>query len=109
MVGEPLLLTHKTIKEIADRIGATPAQVILAWAQVGGHSVIPKSVTASRIRDNFKEIELSKEDFEKIEQIGKDERRRFNIPYVANKPRWPVNIFGEPEEKEAPHKVIVKV
>ncbi|KAF3001812.1 hypothetical protein E8E13_003002 [Curvularia kusanoi] len=108
MVGEPLLIQHKTIKEIADRLNASPAQVILAWAQVGGHSVIPKSVTASRIRDNFKEIELPKEDFEKIEQIGKDEPRRFNIPYIANKPRWPVNIFGEPEEKEAPHHVIVK-
>lgn len=108
MVGEPLLIQHKTIKEIADRVGASPAQVILAWAQVGGHSVIPKSVTASRIRDNFKEIELSDDDFKKIEQIGKDEPRRFNIPYIANKPRWPVNIFNEPEEKEAPHRVIVK-
>ncbi|KAG9737640.1 aldehyde reductase-like protein, partial [Aureobasidium melanogenum] len=104
MVGEPLLIQHKTVKEIADRLNASPAQVILAWAQVGGHSVIPKSVTASRIRDNFKEIELPKEDFEKIEQIGKEERRRYNIPYTANKPRWPVNIFNEPEEKDAPHK-----
>ena len=106
MLGVPLLVQHDTIKEIASRIGATPAQVILAWAQVGGHSVIPKSVTASRIQENFKEIELSKEDFEKVEEIGKKEPRRFNIPYIANKPRWPVNIFNEPEEKEAPHKVI---
>ncbi|CAE7211595.1 hypothetical protein CFE70_009454 [Pyrenophora teres f. teres 0-1] len=107
MIGEPLLVQHNTIKEVANRIGATPAQVILAWAQVGGHSVIPKSVTASRIQENFKEVELSKEDFEKVEEIGKKEPRRFNIPYVANKPRWPVNIFNEPEEKDAPHKVIV--
>jgi len=109
MIGEPLLVQHKVIKEIASRIGATPAQVILAWAQKGGHSVIPKSVTASRIQENFKEVELSEDDFQKVEQIGKDEPRRFNIPYIANKPRWPVNIFGEPEEKDAPHKVIVKV
>jgi len=107
MLGVPLLVQHDTIKEVASRIGATPAQVILAWAQVGGHSVIPKSVTASRIQENFKEVELSEEDFQKVEEIGKKERRRFNIPYTANKPRWPVNIFDEPEEKEAPHKVIV--
>ncbi|KAF2827706.1 aldehyde reductase-like protein [Ophiobolus disseminans] len=107
MVNEPLLVQHATIKEVAAKNKATPAQVILAWAQVGGHSVIPKSVTASRIQENFKEIELSQEDFEKVEEIGKKEPRRFNIPYIANKPRWPVNIFGEPEEKEAPHKVIV--
>jgi L-glyceraldehyde reductase len=43
----------------------------------------------------------------KVEEIGKKEPRRFNIPYVANKPRWPVNIFNEPEEKDAPHKVVV--
>jgi len=107
MFDVPLLVQHDTVKEVAKANSATPAQVILAWAQVGGHSVIPKSVTASRIQENFKEIELSKEDFEKIEEIGKKEPRRFNIPYIANKPRWPVNIFGEPEEKDAPHKVIV--
>jgi len=107
MLGLPLLVQHDTVKEVASRIGATPAQVILAWAQVGGHSVIPKSVTASRIQENFKEVELSKEDFEKIEEIGKKEPKRFNIPYIANKPRWPVNIFNEPEEKDAPHKVII--
>ncbi|KAF2017210.1 Aldo/keto reductase [Aaosphaeria arxii CBS 175.79] len=107
MLGVPLLVQHNTIKEIASRLGASPAQVILAWSQVGGHSVIPKSVTASRIQENFKEIELSKEDFDAVENIGKVEPRRFNIPYIANKPRWPVNIFGTPEEQEAPHKVIL--
>lgn len=107
MMGVPLLVQHDTIKQVAEANKATPAQVILAWAQVGGHSVIPKSVTASRIQENFKEIELSKEDFEKVEAIGKKEPRRFNIPYIANKPRWPVNIFNEPEEQKAPHKVIV--
>jgi L-glyceraldehyde reductase len=107
MFNVPLLVQHDTIKDIAKANSATPAQVILAWAQVGGHSVIPKSVTASRIQENFKEIELSKEDFEKVEAIGKAERRRFNIPYIANKPRWPVNLFGEEDEKDAPHRIIV--
>lgn len=107
MLGLPLLVQHDVVKEVASANNATPAQVILAWAQVGGHSVIPKSVTASRIQENFKEIELSQADFEKIESIGKKEPRRFNIPYIANKPRWPVNIFGEPEEANAPHKVIL--
>jgi len=107
MFNEPLLVQHATVKEVASKYNATPAQVILAWATVGGHSVIPKSVTASRIQENFKEIELKKEDFEKVEQIGVKEPRRFNIPYIANKPRWPVNIFNEPEEKDAPHKVII--
>ncbi|KAF2754464.1 aldehyde reductase-like protein [Pseudovirgaria hyperparasitica] len=106
LVGEPLLFTHPEIEKIAKEVDATPAQVILAWSQVGGHSVIPKSVTASRIKANFQEIDLSQAQIDAITAIG-DNYRRYNIPYIANKPRWPVNIFGEPEEKDAPHKVIV--
>lgn len=43
---------------------------------------------------------------EKVSALGKD-RRRYNIPYSANKPRWNINIFGEPDEQPAEHKVIV--
>jgi L-glyceraldehyde reductase len=57
---------------------ATPAQVILAWSQVGGHSVIPKSVTPSRIRSNFEEIQLSEEDIATINKLG-EKPRRFNV------------------------------
>ncbi|KAJ6164038.1 hypothetical protein N7470_002710 [Penicillium chermesinum] len=111
-VGVPLLITRPEIKEVAEsaakRLGTevTPAHVILAWSQVGGHSVIPKSVTPSRIRDNFKEIELTPEEIAKVSKL-ESERRRYNTPYVANKPRWDINIFGEPEEAPATHKVIV--
>ena len=49
----PLIITRPEVTAIAERKGASPAQVILAWSQVGGHSVIPKSVTASRIAENF--------------------------------------------------------
>ena len=70
--------------------------------------MIPKSVTPSRIRDNFKEVELTPEEVQKVSALGKD-RRRYNIPYTANKPRWNIDIFGEPEEKTADHKVILSV
>ncbi|KAK4500824.1 hypothetical protein PRZ48_009016 [Zasmidium cellare] len=106
MFNKPLLINDPEITKIAEKLGATPAQVILAWAQEGGHSVIPKSVTPSRIASNFKEVELSKEDLAAVNKLG-DSPVRYNIPYIANKPRWPVNIFNAPEEKEAPHKVIV--
>jgi L-glyceraldehyde reductase len=29
------------------------------------------------------------------------------LTIFADKPRWPVDIFGTPEEKDAPHKVIL--
>jgi L-glyceraldehyde reductase len=76
---------------------------------VGGHSVIPKSVTASRIAENFKEIELDDEDIKAITKFSDEHqgRRRYNVPYTANKPRWSINIFDEPEEQEAPNKVVL--
>ncbi|KAL4882572.1 NADP-dependent oxidoreductase domain-containing protein [Aspergillus karnatakaensis] len=108
----PLLVAHPDVKAVAEQVGqrlgktVSPAQVILAWSQVGGHSVIPKSVTASRIAENFQEIELTEDEIAKVNKLG-DNRRRYNTPFVANKPRWPINIFGEEEEKPAAHKVIV--
>ncbi|KAH6622110.1 NADP-dependent oxidoreductase domain-containing protein [Boeremia exigua] len=105
----PLLITRPEVKAIAEKKGATPAQVILAWSQVGGHSVIPKSVTPSRIAENFKEIELDEEDVAAIQKFSDEHqgRRRYNVPYTANKPRWSINIFNEPEEQEAPNKVVL--
>ncbi|KAJ5780089.1 hypothetical protein N7457_005249 [Penicillium paradoxum] len=112
MLNIPLLITRPEVKEVAEAVSkrtgqeVTPAHVILAWSQVGGHSVIPKSVTPSRIRDNFKEIELTAEEIQKVSALGEN-RKRYNTPYTANKPRWNINIFGEPEEKPADHKVIL--
>ncbi|KAL1608884.1 mitochondrial glycerol dehydrogenase Gld1 [Nothophoma quercina] len=105
----PLLITRPEVKAIAEKKGVTPAQVILAWSQVGGHSVIPKSVTPSRIAENFKEIELSEEEVAAIQKFSDEHqgRRRYNVPYTANKPRWSINIFDEPEEQEAPNKVVL--
>ncbi|KAL2870699.1 putative aldehyde reductase (AKR1) [Aspergillus lucknowensis] len=108
----PLLVAHDTVKAVAAEASArtgktvTPAQVILNWSQVGGHSVIPKSVTTSRIIENFQEVELTPEEIAKVSKLGEN-RRRYNTPYVANQPRWNVDIFGEEEEKPAGHKVIV--
>lgn len=47
-------------------------------------------------------------DFERVEQISKDEPRRFNISHVANKPRLLVNIFNESEEN-APPKTVLQI
>ena len=45
-------LEHLTIVEIADRLGRTPAQVIIRWHLQHGIVVIPKSVDPARIRSN---------------------------------------------------------
>src|SRR3954451_8032172 len=46
-------LEDATIREIAAAHGRTPAQVMLRWHVQQGRQVIPKSVTPSRIRENF--------------------------------------------------------
>ncbi|KAK1976377.1 aldo/keto reductase [Colletotrichum cereale] len=105
--GLPLLIENDTVKKIADRLNATPAQVILAWSQVGGHSVIPKSVTPSRIHSNFQEVKISDDDVAAINEIGK-QPRRYNIP-ITYKPRWNINIWDEEDEKKATNKVVRKL
>jgi diketogulonate reductase-like aldo/keto reductase len=45
-------LDHPAIVAIAERLGRTPAQVIIRWHLQHGIVVIPKSVNADRIRSN---------------------------------------------------------
>ncbi|KAL8629413.1 hypothetical protein Q9189_004863 [Teloschistes chrysophthalmus] len=55
------------------------AQVALAWGIAQGHSVLPKSKTPSRIRDNLAgDFKLDAGDLEKLR--GVDKKMRFNDP-----------------------------
>jgi len=54
-----LLTKHPTIAQIADSHGATPGQVLIAWALARGTSVIPKSVNPKRIAENWAARDLS--------------------------------------------------
>jgi len=53
------VLDDPVIGSIAERLGATPAQVVIAWHIARGFVVLPKSVTPSRITENFEAAELS--------------------------------------------------
>lgn len=106
MVGKPRLTEHPTVKKIAEKTGADPAQILIAWGAQKGFSVIPKSVQESRIKSNFKQIKLSDEDFQAVSDIGLNNHTRFNIP-CAYDPFWPVNLFNEPEEANEPHKPLI--
>ena len=75
-IAQGEVLEDPTINEIAGRAGQTPAQVVLRWHIERGDIIFPKSVTASRIRENFDifGFELSGEDVEAISALNKDQR-----------------------------------
>ncbi|XP_057459131.1 NADPH-dependent aldo-keto reductase, chloroplastic-like [Lotus japonicus] len=47
------ILKTSVITEVAEKLGKTPAQVALRWGLQAGHSVLPKSTTEVRIKQNF--------------------------------------------------------
>ena len=53
------LLENATVAEIAAKHDATPAQVVIAWHLAIGNVVIPKSVTESRIQENFAALSVT--------------------------------------------------
>jgi len=70
------LLADATLAGLARRHGKTPAQIVLRWHIQLGNVVIPKSVTPSRIRENFDifDFSLSAEDMEAISTLETGER-----------------------------------
>ena len=52
------LLHHPVVTAIAQRLGRSPAQVVIAWHLRLGNVVIPKSVTPARIEENFTVFDL---------------------------------------------------
>lgn len=106
-IGLPMLTENTVVKEVAKKLGATEAQVLIAWGAYRGYSVIPKSVNEDRIKSNFQQIELSKEDYEKVSSIKGDKSTRFNIPFRYT-PWWDIAIFEEPEEAKATHKIKIQ-
>ncbi|WVW82820.1 hypothetical protein I302_104832 [Kwoniella bestiolae CBS 10118] len=101
ITGKPRVIDHPEIKRIAEKLGKSPAQVLIAWVTKQGFVVIPKSVTPERIKSNFEDFELSDADFEEINKIGLANQVRSNIPYEYGT-SWPVDIFSTPEEKGQP-------
>ncbi|WSN29360.1 aldo/keto reductase [Streptomyces griseoaurantiacus] len=70
------LLDVPAIVAIARKHGRTPAQVVLRWHLQLGNVVIPKSVTPSRIKENFDvfDFSLDEEDLGAISALDEDRR-----------------------------------
>ena len=77
-IAKGTVLDDPTISEIAEKVGKTPAQVVLRWHIQRGDIVFPKSVTPSRMKENFEifDFELASEDMEAITALDRGEEGR---------------------------------
>lgn len=75
--GEPNLLADPVITSVANRVGKTPAQVVLAWAIQRGTALLTTTKTPSRIKENFDVSPLPEGAMREINE-GIKLRMRFN-------------------------------
>ncbi|RSM38489.1 aldo/keto reductase [Amycolatopsis balhimycina DSM 5908] len=70
------LLGDPVIADLAVKHGRTPAQIVLRWHLQLGNVVIPKSVTPSRIEENFDlfGFTLAEEELESLTPLDRGER-----------------------------------
>lgn len=71
------VLTDEVVEKIAKAHGKTTAQVVLRWHLQNNTIAIPKSVTPSRIEENFDlfDFELSNEEMDAINRLDRNQRR----------------------------------
>ncbi len=79
------LLENTTLKQIAKRHDATPAQIALAWVlRQLGVIAIPKASSEKHVRDNARsiEIELTKEDLAELDREFPPPKSKKSLPML---------------------------
>ncbi|MCL4108619.1 UNVERIFIED_CONTAM: hypothetical protein GTU68_006937 [Idotea baltica] len=73
---EPIILENPVILEIAQEIGCSAAQVLIAWAAQRGTAVIPKSSNPERLQQNLEaqNITLSASNMNKLSLLDQGVR-----------------------------------
>jgi 2,5-diketo-D-gluconate reductase A len=77
-IAQGEVLDDPVIAGIAERLGRSPAQVVLRWHIQRGNIVFPKSTTPARIEENFAlfDFELEAGDVESIDALDRGEDGR---------------------------------
>ena len=80
--AEDSVLIQSVVISAAERLGVTPAQVILRWGLQRGLAVIPKTSKLLRLRENFSLAGFSLREDEVNAITALNKNRRFNDPGV---------------------------
>jgi diketogulonate reductase-like aldo/keto reductase len=83
--------TNKELNAIAEKKGATLAQVLIAWGLKRGYAVLPKSSNPGRIQSNAKLIDLTNEEYAAVNKVAEGRATRF----VNMKDTFGYNVWPE--------------
>jgi 2,5-diketo-D-gluconate reductase A len=75
-IAQGKVLDDPVVTSLAEAVGRTPAQVVLRWHVQRGDIVFPKSVTPSRMEENFAlfDFTLDEDAMARIDALDRDER-----------------------------------
>ncbi|KAK0550746.1 hypothetical protein OC845_002521 [Tilletia horrida] len=99
-------LSHPVVQDIAARLHATPAQVLLAWPIARGIITLAKSVTPTRIEENYGALHvarlLKEDDLTRLLNISRIEHRGRITRTVDPREGWGVedDIFEDGIDQE---------
>lgn len=92
--NDAVLLEDPKLKALADKYSATPAQILIRFAIDRGMSVVPKSVTPSRIESNMNvwRFEISEKDMELLMGLNRNWRACFPLTKLRDGTKEPCGI-----------------
>lgn len=80
--GTDTVLTAAPVVAAAERLGKTPAQIVLRWGVQRGTAIIPKTSRPERLRENLALFDFALDDAEMSAIAALNQNRRFNDPGV---------------------------
>lgn len=84
--GDKTLLEEPVFKELGEKYGKSPAQIILRWHVQSGNIVIPGSKNSEHIKDNADifDFELSGDEMDRINKLDKGVRYYTSTPEMLD-------------------------